>query len=334
MEKYKIYIDFEAITPPFTTILGSTTKNYYPFCYTIGYIDKYYLEYYKTRIIKLKSMNIKQLYRDLKEYLTKDIQKIIEQEIEINQENIQFIGWNPQLENEITRKVFNLPTKNIINSNLQLSLSVATKHFLNNDEYFEYFNKLDINDSFYRKILDSERTGIKANYVGFLLYCDYKKRYFKSSELNKINFDLLKQQLVKYNKDDVKRLIYIEKHQFEVKRIIEEEINKRNLKNKTIKEFNYLRNLKKYLSFIGVVKEMTISELIVKLNKRNQQLNSYLANQKLDKNRTIIYRKETIKIRNLLEYISSSDGQITLISELNNSLKNKINELRQYLVNK
>lgn len=334
MEKYKIYIDFEAITPPFTTILGSHVKSNYPFCYTIGYIDKYYQEYYKTRIIKLKSMNIKQLYRDLKEYLTKDIQKILEQEIEINENNIQFIGWNPQLENEVTKKIFNLPTKNIININLQLSLSVATKHFLNTDKYFEYFDKLDINDSFYRKILDSTRTGIKANYVGFLLYCNYKKRYFKSSELNKIDFDILKQQLVKYNKDDVKRLIYMEKHQIEVQRIIEEEINKRNLKNKYIKEFNFLRNLRKYLSFIGYVNETTISELIEKLNKRNEQLITYLAKQKLDKNKAIIYRKETIKIKNLLDYIDNSNEQINLVSELSSSLKNKVNELKKYLVNK
>lgn len=331
MQKYKIYIDFEAITPPFTTILGSQVKNNYPFCYTIGYIDKYSQEYYKTRIIKLKSMNLKQLYRNLKEHLIKDIHRLIEQEIEINEQNIQFIGWNPQLENEVTNKLFEINTKNIINSSHQLSLNIATKYFINNDIYFEYFNKLDLNDTFYRKILDSERTGVKANYVGFLIYCYYKNRYFNNSEITEIDLDLLKKQLIKYNKDDVKRLIYIEKHKNEVNNIIEEEINKRNQKNGYIKEFNNLKKLKKYLAFIRLFKETTIEELKEKLNKRNEQLNNYLTKQKCDKTKEIVYQKEIKKIKSLFDYINKSQKKFKLISELNNSIQLRINEIKQYL---
>ncbi|TNK81931.1 hypothetical protein C4M97_02555 [Mycoplasmopsis pullorum] len=211
MSKYEFYIDFEAISNPYLNRVIPNLSEF-PFFYTIGAYDQDNHFKTKTSMLNFSDVTRANHLEKLKQLLIHDIRSLTKKEFEINNENVKFIGWNPHLENSITTKLFNIPTHALYKES-QISLELITKGGNFSDDYFEYFKSLDLKDEMYTSVVRSGKTGVMASYSGFILYCYFKKKYYKKDELKKVvNVSKITSDLAYYNRDDVLKLHYIKQN--------------------------------------------------------------------------------------------------------------------------
>ncbi|MFV8401058.1 hypothetical protein [Mycoplasma sp. 005V] len=252
--KIKVFIDFEAITFNFLKRLpGNIKADMLPYCYTIGMyrdndVEKGFMT--KTSLMSFKDFDYRTYIKKLKSNLINDISILAKEKITFQNidEKIEFYGWNPQMENDILNRLFQVNCFNAskYKGKRMLSLKIVVPH-LDRDDYFKATRKL-----FALKQPDVDRDifndpGFAAAYLGYIRFLLFNKT---KKSANKINLSLkdlhlIDTDIVNYNKDDVLKLDYCYRNQD----IILERSNQLDTIDSNIsKNASYLSNQKKMLA--------------------------------------------------------------------------------------
>ncbi|MEE3928623.1 hypothetical protein V2E24_03480 [Mycoplasmopsis ciconiae] len=342
MDKYTFYIDFEAISPPhFYKLNFSNPLNCLPFCYTIGYYDKDKHFNIRFKILDFTKATIKNWAKYLKSDIAKHIYELIDKKIEINSDNVTFIGWNPVLENSVTKYLFDIPTLPLINSGVISLDSITQNSKYAKNEYFSYFKNLDFQDKYYISAIDTNKNGLIASYIGFLLYCAAKRKYFKNDYIFKnCNLSYIVNELAQYNKDDVLKMDFIIRNydviHSKVSNIetLRKKITNFSAKINQLKSFN--TQIKKYISVSDkYMDDLTIKITIEKTNLINKIDNLKSVNnnfevlklkgeiKRINKIQSLIY-KYSLKYTTIKEYFAFCNNKIDQLEKSKQQVKKQI----------
>ena len=210
MTKLRIFIDFEAISAPFSFKLNIPQDT--PYAYSLGiHIGKKFK--IKTTIVNFNEIGLDSLYEWIRLDIVEKIRDITgKKDFKVNKDSIQFIGWAPNLEKKILNKSFR--GIEVIDQAKGESISLTT---LTEKEFDgEYFKTLR---EFVAKTLDSEfieKRGLKydgalAALAGHALYASAK------NITNKFTLDIdlrtLVKEIVKYSKEDIIRMSFLQLNQ-------------------------------------------------------------------------------------------------------------------------
>lgn len=204
MTKVKVYIDFEAISFPFSKVAKMTDD--FPYAYTLGiYVGKKFK--HKTFIFNFQNYAVENIFDILKYQITHDVRSLLDKkDFVINEKTTQFIGWAPYLEKKILENIFKDVEVTAFNKGFDLSITRLTSEF--KTEYFTELKRLvkaNINPDFISKrhLLND---GALAALAGYLLYAQVhpQKEYF--FEFNVKN---LVEEVRAYSKDDVLKIAFL-----------------------------------------------------------------------------------------------------------------------------
>ncbi|MDK2819611.1 MAG: hypothetical protein KFW07_02120 [Mycoplasmataceae bacterium] len=234
MKTYDIFIDFECICGMFARKLN---KPFYqiPLSYTIGYRNKQKEINTIFEIVNFEDsipMNnnfINYVHEDFSRTIMNNINLLVKGSEIIKVENVNFIGWNPCLEEQILTSVFKrkIAVESLMKScfeqgklgiKREISLSKITKKGYSEKKYFVNFRK-EI-----EKTLSSEEIeklnlnhdGALASYSGFVLYNIIRKTV-KTKYHIYISAKLLIKELEEYALDDIYRMFYFMDNLSEIK---------------------------------------------------------------------------------------------------------------------
>ncbi|VEU76396.1 hypothetical protein [Mycoplasmopsis columboralis] len=214
----KIYIDFEVIQTKDYKLSGFYGK--LPFLYTIGF-EKNQQFIYKTTLIRpsvLKNKKQHEIDNLVAANLTNSIKTLTGIKLNKKVNNIEFIGFNPNLERELLLKYFpNTVVNNIYEDNSSpVSLSNVLKELnIQQTDFFSYLKSVAKKDSKIIKALNKNKTGYVAEMCGVILLADSikdKKIIKQLTGVEKINIDKIKSDLKLYNYEDVKAMEIINKN--------------------------------------------------------------------------------------------------------------------------
>ncbi|QJG67101.1 DUF2779 domain-containing protein [Mycoplasma phocoenae] len=241
----QVYIDFEAITNPFSKILK--IPNSTPYCYTLGFKNPKGVFQSHTFVMDFRKN--KDFYSTLRQAIIRDIKRI---DPSIKLKYVEFIGHNPVLEDECIKKLFPKHIVKPLIENQRISLSLLTRKKFNN-EYFREIKKI-IDSSTSSKVIKNRITGQNgaiASYVGFLLFCmDNKINTDKKFYIN-IDRQLIISELKEYSHDDVWKMEYVSKHKDQTQ--------------EWLNDINHKREILKQINALGVDENLTIKELKEKI---------------------------------------------------------------------
>ncbi|WP_040545431.1 hypothetical protein [Mycoplasmopsis alligatoris] len=326
MDKYKIYVDFEAIDSKLLRQLKLKRKHlHFPYCYTIGYNNNGQFKTI-TKILKLKNLNSDNIYRTLKGSLCTDINKLVGQKINIDAQSVVFIGWNPSLETYITQYLFKMPTQPQIMLN-NFSLDFVSKGGEFKSNYFDSVMNLKLKNRAFKSVLKFNKSGYTAAFIGALLLAHYQNIPFEESKLSEKQINLILKELREYNQDDVLKMWYVEQNINEVNmkvnniRNIELEIHSKDHELREIltsAEYISINFLNKNLSY-----DVFKKELILKISKLKEQAKKFKSEE--------VHSIESIKIFNELRrakkcliLITDTERNIANIEEFLTILLNKV----------
>lgn len=234
MKTYDIFIDFECICGMFARKIN---KPFYqiPLSYTIGYRNKKKEISTIFEIINFENdvpMNnnfINYVYEDFARSIMLNINSLIKSKELIKVENVNFIGWNPCLEEQILTSVFKrkISVESLIKScfdhsklgiKRDISLSKITKKAYSDKKYFENFRKEIAKTLSSEDIekLNLNHDGALASYSGFVLYNIIRKK-IKTKYHIYISAKLLISELREYALDDIYRMFYFVDNLAEIK---------------------------------------------------------------------------------------------------------------------
>ena len=269
MNKIKIFIDFEVISPPFSYKL-KTKSNTIPYAYSFGLKIKNKFNK-KTTIINFKKLNSKSLDNFIKNDITKTIRLWIKKpKFVIKKSNTEFIGWNPDLEVRILRNIFK--TVEIQNQSPEsaLSLSRLTKIKFKEKIYFKTLknNIQKFMDEEFIKRRGLTHDGAVAAYAGYVYYS--KNLGLETKWKTNIKINNLLSEIKTYSQDDLMRMIYLEENP----QSFEKEIIK--LKKIYKKKKEVSRKITQNTKIINILSgenpKMKISDLIKKLKENTKKL--------------------------------------------------------------
>ncbi len=268
MTKIKVFIDFEAISYPFSRTLK--VEKDLPFAYSIG-IHKGKKFKTKTTIINFQKINSDQVYDFIRKDITENMRKLLnDKSFSTNANSVVFVGWSPILEIKILQKSFKGISVIDLAKGEYISLSKLTDQEFE-DNYFVNLkssvkNNLD-NDFIIKRGLNLN--GVLAALGGYKLYLDSKNNIKDRFNLS-IDTKTLLKEIKEYSKDDVVRMsfLYNNSNIFEERKQALFLINKK--KSKINKRINELNNLVKYLDGFDV--SMTISNLLKNVDREKEKL--------------------------------------------------------------
>ena len=204
MTKVQVYIDFEAISAPFSFDLK--VQDDLPYAYTLGlYVGKKFK--ISTKIINFNEISIDNIFEHIRLDIISKIRKMLDNKtFGVNKDSVEFIGWAPNLEKQILNKALTgCKVKNMLKGQ-SLSLSALTKKAFSIENYFPSFRKAvnkDLDEKFIqRRGLDQD--GSLAALAGYQLLMHSKNKKGKYSV--DINTSTLVKEIIQYSKDDVKRM--------------------------------------------------------------------------------------------------------------------------------
>ncbi len=283
MKTYDIFIDFECICGMFARKLNKTFKQI-PLSYAIGYRNKKneistIFEIFNFRKnIAMNNNFANCILEDFSKSLINNITKLIRKTSPVKLEEINFIGWNPCLENELISAIFKkpLPVNSLIETYLEekklsikreVSLSKITYNGYKQKKYFIEFRKeiaKVLNPEIISK-LNLNRDGAIASYCGFILYNLIRKTN-KTKYHIYMSEDLLMNELKEYALDDINRMFYFLDNIKEIKGKL------RNIKiiDDLKREAN--SNSKLLLLLQGYNSNLKIKDLTKKLENKNEKI--------------------------------------------------------------
>lgn len=205
MTKISVFIDFEAISMPFSR--EAQIADEFPYAYTLGiYVGNKFKT--KTFVFNFQQDSVNDIYDVLRNYISRDIKGILGNKNQsINKSSVKFIGWSPILEKKILNKVFPGFDVSPLNKGFELSLSRLTPEI--KDNYFVMTKKLIARhmDAEFIKRRNLDHDGAVAALAGYLLYSAVMP------EKGKFYFDYDMKTLVgeikKYSKEDVTRMAFL-----------------------------------------------------------------------------------------------------------------------------
>lgn len=266
MTKLDVYIDFEAISMPFSREIDLPSD--FPYAYTLGI---YKGKKFKTRtfIFNFQKDNVEDIRDILRSNIVFDIRTLLEnKEFRVNPNTVKFIGWSPILEKKILNGVFTGIEVDALNKGFEISLSRLTPEF--EGEYFmvlktQVLNSLD-KDFIERRNLMHD--GALAALSGYILKCqaaNFEGKYFMN-----IDTRTLLREIREYSEDDVLRMAYLNDN----RNVFDERRDKAQQlitdKQRLIKEINKLQHLTNSLTNID--KEATVEVVISDLQKNLKKL--------------------------------------------------------------
>lgn len=206
MDKLKVYIDFEAISMPFSREIKIDKD--FPFAYTLGiYVGKKLKV--RTFIFSFIREDIARIHDYLRINITRDIRTLLKDNtFKINPTTVEFIGWAPHLEKTILNNVYKSVPVIDLNEGQDVSLSRITPDI--KDNYFPELRKL-VEQNLDKEFIITRglnQDGALAALAGYLLYCQGK-----NNKEGKYYFDfdpaVMIKELTMYSQDDVYRMGFI-----------------------------------------------------------------------------------------------------------------------------
>lgn len=246
MTKIKIFIDFEAIAPPFSR--DAKLESNFPFAYTMGiYIGKKFKTC--TFVFNFHNYSAEAIDQILHRQIIHDIRYLLKRKtFIINNKSIEFVGWNPNLEKKIIANIFPDFTVSSLNKGMELSLSRLTPEIPN--DYFEYLKKIATEQIGQKTLMQKtiERHGAVAAYAGYLLHA------FEHNVKGKFVIDgdkkIILNELRNYSRDDVMRMAFLNSHPEIFKKRRDKAYalikSKNSLKNQINKKERFLKTLKTF----------------------------------------------------------------------------------------
>lgn len=282
MKTYDIFIDFECICGMFARKLNKSL-NQIPLSYTIGYrnnkneINTIFEIFDFRKNIPVNNNFINFIYEDFAKSIIFNINKLVNKNVPIKSEEINFIGWNPCLEVQLLTSIFkkkihvtslikNCFEESILSTKREVSLSKITKNGYKDKKYFiefrkEIAKKLDVETI---TKLNLNHDGSIASYAGFVIYNIIRKTR-KTKYHIYMSEDILIKELSEYALDDINRMYYFTDNIKEVKSML------RNIKivDELKREINSNTKLLSLLEEYN--QSLKIKDLVKKLEDKNKK---------------------------------------------------------------
>ncbi|QIW62136.1 hypothetical protein [Mycoplasmopsis gallinacea] len=292
MNKKIIYIDFEAITENYLSPLGIKKIHDLPFMYTIGHYNKNNKFITKTsffkfdKLVKKVNEQNKANWPYIKEHIVNSINTLIHENWTAQklENQIDFAGWNPGLEKKILTEYckFDNSVFNVITHKTPIALDkvIPKNLFLKkqNTDYFSYTKPFLSQMGIHK--LQIDKSGNIAAFLGSVLLGSTIRSSYIFKKLRKtgdnLEFQKVRQELIKYNLDDVLKLDFYEQNKQKLTKLIDEQDElvgpiklQRKKFNKVIldiaKQFR-LENFKKFhKAYLDKFKNLDSSNLIKKI---------------------------------------------------------------------
>ncbi|NQZ66327.1 MAG: hypothetical protein HRT99_03905 [Mycoplasmatales bacterium] len=260
MTKMKVFIDFEAISYPFSKELQ--IDNNFPFAYSIG-IFKGKKFKTKTTIINFKQISTDSVYEFIRKDISKKLRELTNNKnFKTNSDSVVFVGWSPFLEGKILNESFKgIELIDQANGDFVSLTKLTEKEF--DDNYFENLrasSKQNLDDEFIIK-RGLHLNGALAALAGYKLFSNTFN--LKNGQYN-INIDsrILLKEIRKYSKDDILRMAYLhdnpsifEKRKQKLliinknKELINKEINRLNSTYRALMEFDHKQTILEALKY-------------------------------------------------------------------------------------
>lgn len=344
--EYQVILDFEAINEQHLHKFHNNLKKRTIFCVSIGIrknSDKKFITTYLLADFKDEKLIQNNLLEQIKNFIELNTSYSSWEEIS---KKIQFIGWNPDLENSFFKEVFkdkeiSIKVKNVIkNSKFSFSLDRLTKKSKYDKEFFTNIKNTSL--KIYEKYKD--RLGFLASLCGMLIFCKINKRKTYKKDLNtlltNINLKQLKNDLYFYSIHDTYKTICLYQHPKELNLFIEDY---KNLQKEVYDDSNLIElkskykimmNLNKINDFINSKKTnhmKSINDLINTLNNK-VYLDNFLINENFeDRNKFQKLLKKHLNDLNTnkrnIENLEFKNIQIIELEEQISKLKKIIDEI-------
>ena len=245
MTKLQVYIDFEAISAPFSNNLK--INNDLPYAYSIG-IHKGKKFKTKTTIINFNNVSKDDVFEFIRIDISDKLRILTgDKTFKTNSDSIIFVGWAPLLEKKILSKSFKGIKVIDQTKGDSISLSSLTEEEFKDANYFESLKdevKKKLDPEFItRRGLDHD--GALAALAGYELYrsaLNIKGKWDIS-----INIRTLVKEIAEYSKDDILRMSFLFKNQSLFEKRKKDLIEKNAIKQKLSRKINKLNSLIKIL---------------------------------------------------------------------------------------
>ena len=267
MTKIKVYIDFEAISAPFSYKLK--IPNDTPYAYSLGiHVGKKFI--HRTKILDFHRIDIMDIDDRMRLYIIDDIRDILSKPtFGVNKNSIEFISWSPVLEKKILSKCFKGIKVSDQAKGKQVSLTTLTKEEFNG-EYFdslkkEVAKKLEIEFIEKRGL---NKDGALAALAGYQLYAD-SRNIEKKWDIHVPIRRLLK-EITLYSADDVIRMSWLEKNRLEFDKRLAVQIK---INEESQRDSRALIKLNAAISMLKKVNQkLTIAEVLETKENERQTL--------------------------------------------------------------
>lgn len=229
MTKIQVFIDFEAITQPFSRELG--LDNDFPYAYTIG-IKKGKQFKTKTSILNFNHVSEEDVYQFIRVDIIEKIHDILKlKTFLINKDTVEFVAWAPNLEKKILSKSFQGFEVKDLAKGESMSLSALTNDDFKMQTYFPTIRK-DMKKTLSEKFIERRglnQDGAIAALTGYLLFAD--ARNIKGKFDVDTNIRSLINELIEYSKDDVLRMCFLASNptKFNQRKIAWKELNEKKI---------------------------------------------------------------------------------------------------------
>lgn len=258
MTKIQVYIDFEAISAPFSHKLK--VNNDLPYAYSIG-IHKGKKFKTKTTVVNFNKVSKDDVFEFIRFDISDKLKELTgNKNFKINKDSVTFIGWAPILEKKILSQSFK--GIEVIDQAKGESISLST---LTNKEYKDvvYFKTLkkEVNEKLDKEFIERRglgHDGALAALAGYELYRSAMN--IKSKWPISIDIRELVKEIVDYSKDDIVRMSFLSLNSNVFDKRKRELLKVNADKQRLSRQMNKLRNTIKSLESFD--QEMNVSEAL------------------------------------------------------------------------
>lgn len=248
MTKIKVFIDFEAISAPFSHKLK--INNDLPYAYSIGiHSGKKFKT--KTTIINFNKTSVDNVFEFIRMDIIENIRDLISNKnFKVNKDSTVFVGWAPNLEKKILNKSFKGIRVIDQAKGDSISLSKATSEEFKEKEYFIELKK-EVKKRVDEKFIQKRGLHIDGALAALAGY-----ELLRSAQNKKGEWDIqlptktLIGEIIEYSKDDVVRMSFLHNNPGLFTKRKEEIIESNKKKSSISKTIVRLNNLVKILKTV------------------------------------------------------------------------------------
>lgn len=269
MTKVKIFIDFEAISAPFSYDAKLTDDM--PSAYSIGvFVGKKFKV--RTTIINFNKVNDENIFEYMRLDINSKVRTLLsKKDFSINKDTTQFVAWAANLERKFLERTFRgVEVKDMVTGKA-LSLNTLTSDIFDDENYFTNLKTVmreNLQDTFILKRGLDKADGAVAALAGYLFYIN--ARNIKGKYKFNVDHRILAKEFRKYSEDDVKRMGWLYEHPNEYHKRKIELVEKHSINQKISRE---LTNTKKLIGLLSEQdKKMTVGTLLNELEQKRDKL--------------------------------------------------------------